>query len=82
MWSFVLPSLILKKKIKEEAVTTVEVHYAISNNGDGSVSVHFFKTAEEASKFDEDQDEGWGEPSDSSEILHFDKDGILINSSD
>jgi len=36
------------------------LHYHISNNGDGSASVHFHKTAKEAEKADEAQSEGWG----------------------
>jgi hypothetical protein len=79
MWSSTLKDLQLEKRIKDDAVTTVEVHYAISNGGDGSVSVHFFKTAEEAEEYDKQMDEGWGEPCNRSEYLYFDKDGILIN---
>jgi hypothetical protein len=79
-WSSTKSDMLLEKEIKDRAVTSVEVHYAVSNNGDGSVSVHFFKNAEEASKYDEDLEEGWGENCSSSEVLHFDKEGILINS--
>jgi len=79
MWEETLSKLEMDKIILEEAVTTVKVHYAIQNNGDGSATVLFFKTKEEASEFDENMDEGWGEDCSSSETLHFDKDGILIN---
>ncbi len=79
IWDHTLKNLQLKKRIKDESVTKVTVHYAISNGGDGSASVHFFKTAEEAEKYDENMDEGWGEPCNSSEILYFDKNNILIN---
>lgn len=40
------------------------LHYHISNNGDGSASVHLHPSADEASKADEEQNEngdGWGE---------------------
>lgn len=74
---------LLDKEIRDHSVQSVEVHYAISNNGDGSASILFFKTAEEASDYDEAMSEngdGWGESCDGSETLYFDKDGILINS--
>lgn len=77
MWQ--LTKWVLEKDIKDNAVQSVTVHYAISNNGDGSASVHFFKTLEEAEKYEENMDEGWGESCVSSEELHFDKNGILIN---
>ena len=40
-----------------------KLHYHCSNGGDGSVSVHFHQSAEEAEKADEAMDEGWGESS-------------------
>jgi len=78
-WSYVLKNLELEKEIQDHAVTEVTVHYAISNNGDGSASVLFFKTPEAADKYDQNMDEGWGEPCNASDILYFDKDGVLIN---
>ncbi len=82
LWSHTIKNIRLAKRIDEECVTTVEVHYAITNNGDGSASTRFFKTREDAKKFDEyeqDHYDGWGESEFFSEKLHFDKDGILIN---
>jgi hypothetical protein len=37
--------------------------YYCSNNGDGSVTVNFCRSAEEAVEIDEAQEEGWGESS-------------------
>lgn len=37
-----------------------KLHYHISNNGDGSASVHLHQTQEEADKADEAMDEGVG----------------------
>lgn len=41
-----------------------KLHYHISNNGDGSASVHFHQTYDEAVEADEKESEsgdGWGE---------------------
>jgi hypothetical protein len=38
-----------------------------------------FKTPEEASQYDENMDEGWGESCDGTKELHFDEYGVLIN---
>jgi hypothetical protein len=40
-----------------------KLHYHVSNNGDGSASVHFHETAEEAEKADSELEEGWGDSS-------------------
>jgi hypothetical protein len=40
-----------------------KLHYHVSNNGDGSASVHLHESAEEAEKADENEEEGWGESS-------------------
>jgi len=77
--SYCVQKLRLEKKIQDEVVTSVTVHYAVSNGGDGSASVFFFRERKNASRFDENQDEGWGESSDNTETLYFDKDGKLIN---
>jgi hypothetical protein len=85
LWGHVVKDLHLTKKIAEESVTEVALFYAISNNGDGSASVHFFKSLEEAEAFDTYEQEhydGWGEPLYFTETLHFDKDGILINAAE
>ncbi len=37
------------------------LHYHISNNGDGSASVHFHSSEDEAKAADEKLEEGWGE---------------------
>jgi len=79
MRSNTLPAVMMEKEIKDNAVCSATVHFAIQNNGDGSVSVRFFKTREAASKFDENYDDGWGENCSDTKELHFDKDGILIN---
>ena len=42
-------------------MTEVKLHYSISNNGDGSASVHFYGTAEEAEQADEDASEPFAE---------------------
>lgn len=39
----------------------VEVYYACMNNGDGSVSLEWYLTDEEAEAAEDNQDEGWGE---------------------
>lgn len=39
----------------------VDVYYACMNNGDGSVSLEWFLTEEEADSAEYGQDEGWGE---------------------
>lgn len=85
IWGHQIKKLRLTKKIKEECVTSVKIYYAVSNNGDGSASVHFFKTEEDAKAFDAYEQEhydGWGESEYFTEILHFDKDGILINAAE
>lgn len=43
---------------------TLTVYYSISNNGDGSTSVHWFESGELAAWDDEHQYEGWAEPCD------------------
>lgn len=85
LWDHVVKDLHLTKKIAEESVTEVELFYSISNNGDGSASVHFFKSHEDAKAFDKYEQEhydGWGESEHFKETLYFDKDGILINASE
>jgi hypothetical protein len=42
----------------------VDVYYACMNGGDGSVSVRWYLTYEEAVSAEENQSEGWGEPCD------------------
>jgi hypothetical protein len=42
----------------------VDVYYACMNGGDGSVSVRWYLTWEEAVEAEENQSEGWGEPCD------------------
>ena len=54
-----------------------ELPYHIENNGDGSASVEFHKTMEEAEKADEDLEEGWGEDCSSSVDLKI-EDGKLF----
>lgn len=39
----------------------ITLYYAFFNGGDGSVSIDWYLTAEQASKEEEEQDEGWGE---------------------
>lgn len=53
-----------------------ELHYHCSNGGDGSVSVNFHKTEQDAESADAAQDEGWGESSASSVKLKL-EDGKL-----
>jgi hypothetical protein len=48
-----------------------ELHYHLTNNGDGSASARFHQTEEEAEKADEAMDEGWGESSASSVRLKY-----------
>ena len=48
----------------------MKFYYAISNNGDGSASVHWYESEELASCVDEHQYEGWGE--DCSGSIEFD----------
>lgn len=38
-----------------------KLNYYITNNGDGSASVHFTSSEAEAEKADEELEEGWGE---------------------
>ena len=40
-----------------------KLSYHVSNNGDGSVSVHFHPSAKAANEADAAMDEGWGESS-------------------
>lgn len=40
----------------------VTVYYSIDNGGDGSASLIWFLTSEEAEKHQEEMYEGWGEP--------------------
>jgi hypothetical protein len=40
----------------------IVVWYSIQNNGDGSCSLKWFLSENEAEKDQEDMDEGWGEP--------------------
>lgn len=40
-----------------------KLHYYVSNGGDGSATVHFMPTLDEAKQEDEEQPEGWGESS-------------------
>lgn len=85
LWDHTIKGLRLAKKIAEGSVTEVELFYAISNNGDGSASAHFFKSSEDAEAFDKYEQEhhdGWGEALYFTETLYFDKDGILINASE
>lgn len=50
--------------------------YRCTNNGDGSVSVHFHSTEEEAEALEEKEEEGWGESSVSYVRLKI-QDGLL-----
>ena len=76
---YTLERLILEKNIEDRSVKSVTVHYVVSSGGDGSVSVRFADTAKAAEVFEDNMDEGWGEPSTRSETLHFDANGVLIN---
>lgn len=40
----------------------IEIYYAILNGSDGSAHINWYLEEEHASKADESQDEGWGEP--------------------
>lgn len=40
-----------------------KLHYHVINCGDGSVSVHFHQTEQQAKDADKKMDEGWGESS-------------------
>ncbi len=85
MWGHQIKGLRLAQDIEERGKSKVTIHYAISNNGDGSASVHFFKTKEDSIKFDTYEQEhydGFAESEYFTETLHFDKDGILINASE
>jgi hypothetical protein len=53
------------------------LHYNVSNNGDGSASVHFHDNSEQAEAADEAQEEGWGESSASSLELQI-QDGKIV----
>lgn len=79
MWRSTLSDALLEKEIRDRTAYSVDVYTAIQNNGDGSATVRFFKDLEDAKKFDNNMDEGWGEDCSDSTILHFDKNGILIN---
>jgi len=39
----------------------IKVFYACGNGGDGSIYLNWFLTQDEASDWEESQDEGWGE---------------------
>ncbi len=54
-----------------------ELHYHVSNGGDGSASVHFHQSKQAATKADEDMEEGWGEPCNGSVKLKV-EDGKLF----
>lgn len=64
--------------------TKVTVHYVITNNGDGSVSLHWCKNALEAQLYDEwrQRSDGWGEEEAFSEELEFDENGQMLNTFD
>lgn len=49
-------------KVEKEELEKTVVHFACIDGGDGSVSVQWYRTGEEAEKAEEEQDEGWGEP--------------------
>lgn len=59
----------------------VDVHYVITNNGDGSASVRWCKNALEAELYDEwrQRNEGWGENEDFHETLEFDENGQQLH---
>jgi hypothetical protein len=62
-----------------------ELPYWISNNGDGSASIQLCETSEEAAKADEDQQQngdGWGEPSADSIKLKLDNGKIYFQGRD
>jgi acylphosphatase len=52
--------------------------YYISNNGDGSASVHFTSTEAEADKADEELEEGWGEPCSSTIKIKVENDKLYF----
>lgn len=56
-----------------------ELFYHVSNNGDGSVSVHFHQTMDRATKADDkaQEGEGWGEASTGSVVLKVDEQGRI-----
>lgn len=58
----------------------VNLHYVITNGGDGSASVHFVKNAKEAQIYDDFRQfhEGWGEGEAFHEELEIDKDGNVL----
>jgi hypothetical protein len=60
---------------------TVNLHYVVTNGGDGSASVHFVKSNKHAEIYDEFKQyhEGWGEGEAFSEILDIDEDGNVIS---
>lgn len=53
------------------------LHYYVQNNGDGSASVKFQATEQDAEAGDEGQSEGWGESSASSLRLDI-QDGVIV----
>ena len=60
----------------------VKLAYTISDNGDGSASINFFRTFEEAKLLDEynqNQYGGFAEEEAFIETLEFDEEGLLIN---
>lgn len=53
--------------------------YHISNNGDGSASVHFHATIKDAEKAEAGMNEPWGEDCASSKDLYLDENGLFFN---
>ncbi len=71
--------------LKNPKTVKVKVITAVSNNGDGSASVRFFKTRAAAQKWEQDAVDagydGWAEPSVSEDELTF-VDGVLTGYDD
>jgi hypothetical protein len=61
--------------------TKVKLNYVITNNGDGSASVHFVKNNMLAEIYDDFQQalEGWGEGEAFEKELEFDEHGELLD---
>jgi len=60
---------------------TFKIAYVITNNGDGSASVHFCKNYAEAEIYDrflQETRDGWGEGEAFEETITFDDDGNLV----
>lgn len=59
----------------------VKINYVISNNGDGSASVHFVKNNKIANIYDDflQRNEGWGEGEAFEKELEFDEKGRLMS---